>query len=71
MTDFIKNKEEDEKEEGENLYTRLIKAAANNSNLFKFANLFDKLNNDISNTSKAKLNETLAGKAILKTGDRS
>jgi hypothetical protein len=68
MTDFIKNKEEDEKEEGENLYTRLIKAAANNSNLFKFANLFDKLNNDISNTSKAKLNQTLAGKAILKTG---
>jgi len=69
MTDFLEKKEEDEeKKEGENLYTRLIKAAANNSNLFKFANLYDKLNANISDASKAKLNETLAGKAILKTG---
>ena len=69
MTDFLDKKEEDEeKKEGENLYTRIIKAAANNSNLFQFANLFDKLNNDISNASRAELNKTLAGKAILKTG---
>jgi len=67
MTDFIEKKEEDEKEEGENLYTRLIKAAANNSKLFKFANLFDKLNNNISQASKAELNKTRGGQLALKT----